>query len=406
MRLITPTVILVVAALAVGAGSAQAAPTTIGSFPTWAVSPSASPGLTYAGSADFTAASGFPNVSVETNSTTVKTPSGDSAWLGDSTGFGAHFGSTRSQPYLYLSPAASGPSTTTLTFDGPPPAGWGLAVGDIDADFVQVIPKDVSGAVLPGAVLNAQDTSGTPLLNYCNNTPKPSTCTQPAPYTDSPFFFVNGTTITTPAGTQTYTTPIVKGNVVDTNGAYDWFLPSTDVRSITLIFTVQSGFPIYQVWLAAPAPVATIAGRVTTPDAAPIPPGTNVLLENADDTPVLDIENNPVSVPVEPDGSFEIVTEQGEYTLEFEVPDGFDPIPPIDVDATSATVDLGDIVLEPTAEPVDPPGGSDPDDGVDDGAVDELPATGIDPTAGLISAGLLGLAGLSLLAVRRRALRR
>jgi len=98
------------------------------------------------------------------------------------------------------------------------------------------------------------------------------------------------------------------------------------------------------------------------------------------------------------------VTEQGEYTLEFEVPPGFAPIDPIDVDATSATIDLGDIALEPTAEPVDPPDGS--DDGVDDGAIDELPATGIDPTAGLIGAGILGLAGLSLLAARRRALRR
>ena len=401
MRAAAPIAIVTVILLSAGAESAQAAPGDIGSFPTWAMSPSAAPGLTYAGSANFTAASGFPEVTVETNSTTVKTPTGDSAWLGSSTGFGANFGSTRSQPYLYLSPAASGPSTTTLTFDGPPPAGWGLAVGDIDADFVQVIPRNENGDVLPGAVLGAQDTSGTPLLNYCNNTPKPSTCTQAGPYLDSPFFYVNGTTITTPAGTQTYTTPIVKGNVVDTNGAYDWFLPSTDVRSITLIFTVQSGFPIYQVWLAAPAPAATITGRVRTPDATPIPAGTIVLLENPDDTPVLDIEDNPVAIPVEPDGTFEIVTEVGQYELEFVVPEGFDPIDPIEVDATTAAVDLGEIVIEPTAEVVDPPVGEEPGDG----DVAELPATGLDPTAGLLAAGFLGLAGLALLAIRRRSAR-
>ena len=114
-----------VLALLTVASPASAAPTTIGSFPTWVMVRTTDAGLTFTGRADFSAAAQFPGVTVETNSTTVKTPTGESAWLGDSTGFGQHFGSTRAQPYLYLSPATGGPSTTTLEFDAAPPAGWG-----------------------------------------------------------------------------------------------------------------------------------------------------------------------------------------------------------------------------------------------------------------------------------------
>lgn len=362
-------------------------------------------GLTYRGSADFADAAAFPDVAVRTNSTTVKTPSGDSAWLGDSTGFGMNFGSSRAQPYLYLSPATSGPSTTVLTFDSAPPPGWGLAVGDIDADYVQVIPRDADGEILPGSVLGAQDTGGTPLLNYCNNTPKPSTCTQPAPYEDFPLFWQSGTTITTPAGTTTYTTPVVEGHGGDSNGSYDWFLPSTDVRSITLIFTVKSGFPTYTVWLAAPAPVATITGTIVVPDENPVPAETTVLLEQPDGTPVLDIENNPVTTPIDPDGRFSIPTEQGRYRLEFDVPDGFDPIPPIEVDATSATVDLGEIALEPAATDPDPTDPTDPGDGETGGqSADRLPPTGFDPaiSMGLSALALVGGAAALLTSARLR----
>ena len=396
-----------VLALLTVASPASAAPTTIGSFPTWVMVRTTDAGLTFTGRADFSAAAQFPGVTVETNSTTVKTPTGESAWLGDSTGFGQHFGSTRAQPYLYLSPATGGPSTTTLEFDAAPPAGWGLAVGDIDADFVQIIPRDAAGDPLPGSVLGAQDTGGIPLLNYCNNVPKPSSCVGPGPFTDAPFWFENGTTITTPAGTTTYTTPIVNGNLLDTSGAYDWFLPSTDVRSLDLVFTTKSGFPTYQVWLAAPAPVATITATVVTADGDPAPEGTTVLLEEPDGDPVLGLDNTPVEIPVEPDGSFEIVTEQAEYRLEFDVPDGFDPIPPIDVDATSATVELGEITIEPAAEapgPADPADPADPDDPDGPNVVDpdQLPATGTEIATPLALGGALLLAGAALLVARRR----
>lgn len=416
-RIVAAALTLAVAGVACAAAPAQAAPITIGAFPTWTMEATGTPGATYTGTATFADAVGFPGTTVTTNSTTVKTPTGQSAWLGDSTGFGQHFGSTRAQPYLYLSPAGTGPSTTTIEFDGPPPAGWGLAVGDIDADFVEVIPRDADGDAMPGSVLNAQDTTGTPLLNYCNNVPKPSSCTGPGPFTDSPYWYENGLTV----GGATYMTPVVLGNVLDTFGAYDWFLPTQEVRSVDLVFHVQSGFPIYQLWLAAPTPAATVTGRVVVPNDDPVPPGTSILLENPDDTPVLDIANEPVVIEIQPDGTFEFVTGKGEYELEFVVPEGYDPIPPISLDVVDDEVTVADIELAPTpAEepdpdpPTDDPGDDetddpgDPDDpGDDEGVIpaatpaDELPATGVEPALPLAATALLLLAGAAVLLRKR-----
>jgi hypothetical protein len=362
-------------------------PNTIGSFPTWQLAKS---GATYTGSADFAAAAAFPATTLTSNATTIKAPSGESAFLGASTGFGQYFGSSRLQPYLNISPTGTNPSTTTLTFAGPPPAGWGFALGDIDADFVEIIAKDAGGTVLPGSDLGAQDTGGTPLLNYCNNSPKPSGCTGPGPFIDAPFWFPTGTTI---AGT-TYTTPIVKGNVLDTSGAYDWFQPGTDVRSLTFVYHIQSGLPIYQVWLAALAPVATITGTVTPPHGDTVPAGTTANLEQSNGTPVLNITDDPVTAPVAPDGTFTIDTEQAHYDIAFTVPPGFDPIPTIAVDATSAAVTLPPVALAPAAAtpPADPTGPT-------------LATTGVDSSPLVVGAGLALVGGLALIGVgfaRRR----
>ncbi len=356
------------------ASADSAPPGTIGSFPTWTIAASSTPGETYQGSAVFSAAAGFPATSWVTNSVTTKVPSGDSAFLGASTGFGQTFGSSRAQPYLYLSPAASNaPSTTTITFAGDPPSGWGFAVGDIDADFVQIIPRDASNAVLPASALGAQDTGGTPLLNYCNNSPKPSSCGT-GPFTDAPLWFPTGTTV----GATTYTTPLVLGNVADTSGAYDWFLPSTSVRSLTFIYHAQSGFPIMQLWLAALATASTITGTVVQPDAAPIPAGTDVDLEHPDGTPVLDIQGDPVDVPVAPDGTFTLQAEEGTYDVAFTVPAGDEPIPTEVVDASTPTTTLAPVELEPG-----------------------LATTGVDVNGPLALALLALLAGSALLVARR-----
>jgi hypothetical protein len=361
---------------AASASADSAPPGTIGSFPTWTLAASTVPGQTYQGTANFSAAAGFPATTWVTNSTTTRVPSGDSAFLGASTGFGQTFGSSRAQPYLYLSPAASGPSTTTVTFAGPPPAGWGFAVGDIDADFVEIIPRDAANAVLPGSTLGAQDTGGTPLLNYCNNVPKPSSCGT-GPFTDSPFWYPNGTTV----GGTAYSTPLVLGNVADTSGAYDWFLPTTAVRSLTFVFHVQSGFPTYQLWLAALATATTISGTVQAADGGAIPAGTSADLQRPDGAPVLDIQGGPVTTPVAPSGAFALEAEEGSYQVAFTVPPGFAAIPPIAVDATTPAVTLDPVVLA---------------------AVPALASTGVDVGWPFAGGSLLFSLGVGLLFSRRR----
>jgi hypothetical protein len=362
-------------------------PGTIGSFPTYAVAPSATPGQTFDGSLNFAASAAFPAATFSTDSTTAKAPSGESAFLGSSTGFGQYFGSTRAQPYLYLSPAAgSAPSTTTITFAGAPPAGWGFAVGDIDADFVEVIAKDAAGNAIPGSALGAQNTDNVPVLNYCNNVPKPSSCAGPGPFGDVPGWLASGGTI----GGTTYTTPIVKGGGVDTLGAYDWFLPPTTVRSLTLVFHVQSGFPIYQLWLAASAPLATINGTVVPSGGGAVPAGTVAELETPSGTPVPDILNNPVVAPVAPDGTFSFATEASTYAIAFQAPSGFDPIPTQQVVAGAGTTQLAPVTLAATPTPPAPP--ADP----------TLATSGVDAAPALIAALLALLSGLLLVSVRRR----
>lgn len=208
------------------------------------------------------------------------------------------------------------------------------------------MPIDAVGTVMSASVLGAQDTDNDPQLNFCNNVPKPSSCGA-GPYTDVPAWLEAGGTY----NGAVYPAGSVVGSGSDTSGSYDWFLPSSDVRQIQLTFTrIPSGFPIYQLWLAAAAPAATITGSLATAAGSPPPAGTNIALEQADGTPVLDIQEQPVLVPIAADGSFSAITEQGQYVLEITVPAGFATIPPIEVDATTPTMALAPIVVE--VEPV------------------------------------------------------
>lgn len=340
---------VVIGMLLIGLPStAQAVPAgTIGSFPTWSVGPGTDSTTRFQGTGTFGAATGIPQLTVTTDSTTARAPSGESAFLGASTGFGQYFGSSRSQPYLYLSPGSGAFSTTTVTFTSAPPAGWGFAVGDIDADWVQITPLDAAGLELPVSSLNAQDTDNTPFLNSCRNSPKPSSCTGSGPYDSFPYWLEGGGSI--PGGTAVYPPGSVVGQGSDTSGAYDWFLPAAGVQGLRLTFSVQSGFPIYQFWVAAPAPVAQISGQVVIPDASA--DQVSIALENPDGTPVLGLDDTPVVVPVAPDGGFVTETEVGRYQLEVIVPPGFVAPAPIPVDATTGGVDLADIVVAPIVSP-------------------------------------------------------
>ena len=254
-----------------------------GVFAQWSLSPAAAPS-TFAGTAAFAASAGMPATTVTTDSPTLRTPAGESAFLGASTGFGTYFGSSRSQPYLYLSPVSLAvPSTTTITFASVPPPGWGFAIGDIDADWMRVTGFDSTGVAVPSSALGAQDTGGTPLLNYCNNVPRPSSCVGPGPFTDHPSWLASGGVVN---GTA-YPPGTVLGNGTDSYGSYDWFLPDATVASITLEFHQIAGSPIYQLWLAALAPVSSISGSIVTPGTTdPVPAGTGIALQQPDGTPV------------------------------------------------------------------------------------------------------------------------
>ncbi len=313
-----------------------------GVFAQWSLSPAAAPS-TFAGTAAFAASAGMPATTVTTDSPTLRTPAGESAFLGASTGFGTYFGSSRSQPYLYLSPVSLAvPSTTTITFASVPPPGWGFAIGDIDADWMRVTGFDSTGVAVPSSALGAQDTGGTPLLNYCNNVPRPSSCVGPGPFTDHPSWLASGGVVN---GTA-YPPGTVLGNGTDSYGSYDWFLPDATVASITLEFHQIAGSPIYQLWLAALAPVSSISGSIVTPGTTdPVPAGTGIALQQPDGTPVLDIEEHPVVAPVDPSGAFALDTEAGDYQLSVVAPAGYTAPAPIAITAGAGAVNVGSLSM-------------------------------------------------------------
>jgi Bacterial Ig domain len=206
--------------------------------------------------------SGFPAAQVSTNSSSVLVPSGASAYLNAGTPFGAAYGSSKGEPYLALR-TASGlqPSNTVITFATPPAAGtWAFALGDVDADLVRVEATDPAGNPVPTADLGFQGS-----FNYCQGSPLPPACAG-SQSTDLPAWN---------AGTATLT-----GSGGDTNGASGWLRPRVPIKSLTLRFQVQTGIPIYQLWLAAIAqPVAPVTpvppSRVPTPPVTD-PSGTSV----------------------------------------------------------------------------------------------------------------------------------
>ena len=200
---------------------------------------------------------GFPTAQLATTSTSVQIPSGASSFLNPATPFGAAFGSSQGKPYLVLRTAPGlARSTTVLDFAAPTPAdGWGFALGDIDADLVQVSATGPSGDPVPIADLGFQST-----FNYCTGAPLPSACAG-STATDRPVW---------DAGTGTLT-----GNVADTNGASGWFRPRVPIKTLTLQFAAQSGIPVYQLWVAAQAsqtPPVQPTPPINLPTAPPVTP--------------------------------------------------------------------------------------------------------------------------------------
>ena len=88
-----------------------------------------------------------------------------------------------------------------------------------------------------------------------------------------------------------------------------------------------------------------VSGRILQPTGDPAPAGTTITLEDSAGTPVPDIRNNPVVIPLAADGTFTFTTELGSYKLAVQPPEGFAVPAPIAFTATGDTVDLPTLAL-------------------------------------------------------------
>lgn len=237
---------LIVAVIVTALGAPAIASNGTGNYGAWQVSgktgtlPPVSGGLLGAG---------------VSSSANVSTSSGSSAWLPAWTPFGEVFGSSQNQKYMSV-PVASGNGTSlTISFDFPTPrSGWGFALGDVDAEQVAISAVTDSGTSV------AVNPWFSGVFNYCEQTPRSSTCG--GSDTDVPSW--NGTTLV--------------GSGTDTKGASGWFRPTVSLSSITFTATRLTGIPEFQIWLAADksftasdfAPVSLIADPPTVPANKPV----------------------------------------------------------------------------------------------------------------------------------------
>ncbi|MER5747648.1 carboxypeptidase regulatory-like domain-containing protein [Streptomyces sp. NPDC002225] len=225
----------------------------------------------------------FPSAAVTTDSTTATVQSGTSVFLGPGTPVGERYGTSQGKEYVTLRTAAGlAPSTTTLTFEQPTNAGtFAFTLGDIDADTVRVTATGADGQPLTTDQLGWQGA-----FNYCRSTPEPSECGAAGTDTDVPNW--------DPA------TSTLVGNGSDTTGASGWFQPTVPVSTITLTFTRQSGFPVYQLWTSSLS--SRIAGQVTADCGTPA--GLEVRLLDENGQPVLGADGQPVTTTTDDQGNY------------------------------------------------------------------------------------------------------
>jgi uncharacterized repeat protein (TIGR01451 family) len=176
----------------------------------------------------------FPVGNVTSDATRFRAFSGASTYLNSSTPPGQEFGSSKDHSYLQFSAvSATSASKTTITFARPAPAGdWTFVLGDIDADKAKIEATGANGSSLSSAELGWKGA-----FNYCESAPRPGSCTGGPPYTDEPVW--DGSTAT------------LTGNGPDTSGASGWFMPTKPVKSLTITYSVLTGIPVGQLWIAA-----------------------------------------------------------------------------------------------------------------------------------------------------------
>ncbi|QMU68824.1 Ig-like domain-containing protein [Streptacidiphilus sp. P02-A3a] len=248
---------------------------------------------------------GFPTADFRSTSSTVVVGSGNSAFLNADTPVGARYGSSRGRPYLNLRTTRGGtPSETTLRFDRPTPAGsWAFTLGDVDADRVHVQARGADGTPLSAAQLGWQGA-----FNYCQGTPRPSTCIGPGPFDDMPVWLSGSSTLA--------------GNGADSSGASGWFQPTVPVSSLTLTFSVQTGIPIYQLWTSALA--TDVSGRVSAD--CGVPSGLRLTLLRADGSTVDHPDGTPLTATTGADGGYAFPdVAPGDYRVSLRAGEGYRP---------------------------------------------------------------------------------
>jgi hypothetical protein len=366
----------------VAAGAALAAAT--GGYASW----SAGGGSGHFTAAMTPAAAGFPVGELSSDASRLTVPGGSSTFLGGDTPVGVVYGNSRDHGYLNIGTAAGNlTSTTTVTFAAPTPSsGWAFALGDIDADEVQISATGPGGRAVSASELGFQGT-----FNYCQSVPKPGACAGPGPFTDEPHW---------DAATAT-----LRGNGADTTGAAGWFEPSTGLTSVTFRFSqIILGTPIYQLWLATLE--VPVTGQVD--GVAPGSPadGAQVDLDHPDGSAVLDPAGRPETAAVDDHGGFELSdVASGDYLLTLVPPAGFHGTgspAAIVVDAASGRPALGVNVLavHPTGTSA-PPGTGHPS-----GSGSRLPSTGFDGMLVAAVGTALTVAGWLLMLAGSRRLRR
>ena len=191
----------------------------------------------------------MPNATFEITGGTGSRVSGSTIYLNANTPIGAIYGSSRDRNYASIGLGSSGavlgtPSVTTITFATPTPtSGWSFALGDVDAEDIQISGTKSDNSALASADIDAWfqkvgDPQPGGVFNYCNaGTPKPSGCPSPL-QTDVPVWN---------AGTAT-----LEGNKVDTSGASGWFTPNVSVKTLTFTQSRNvTGGPSFQLWIVA-----------------------------------------------------------------------------------------------------------------------------------------------------------
>jgi hypothetical protein len=242
---ILPALALGVVLTIVTAGSASAAPSD--GYATWTFA-----GTTTNYTGTVTLPTGFPAVTLTSTSRTPSAApisSGASSWISAATPFGAVFGSSQNKPYLSLRPradSAGNPSVTTFTFATPTPVGgWGVTLGDVDAERVTISATDALGAAVPAASL------GVSTYNYC--TPPGASCNNTFVPTATPA----GTTVSV----EDPSCPAVTARC-NTDGESAWINPTVAIKTLTVTSLWKQGFPTYQVWFATVA--RAISGTLAT----------------------------------------------------------------------------------------------------------------------------------------------